>query len=124
MYGVRGKLLKAVQSFYVDSRACVRAGNDVSEWFPVNVGLRQGCVMSPWFFNVYMDDVVREVNVRVLGKWLELLSANGSRFEINQLLFADDTALVADSEEKLGREVSEFGRVFERRKLRVNVRKE
>ena len=37
----------------------------------------------------------------VLGKWLELLSANGVRFEINQLLFADDTALVADSEEKL-----------------------
>ena len=42
------------------------------------------------------------------------------RFEINQLLFADDTALVADSEEKLCRLVSEFGRVCERRKLRVN----
>ena len=41
------------------------------------------------------------MNVRVLGKGLELLSANGGRCEINQLLFADDTALVADSEEKL-----------------------
>ena len=48
-----------------------------------------------WLFNVYMGGVVREVNVRVLGKGLELLSANGGRFEINQLLFADDTALVA-----------------------------
>ena len=111
VYGVVGKLLKAVQSFYVDSRACVWVGNDVSEWFQVNVGLRQGCVMSLWLFNVYMDGVVREVNVRVLGKGLELLSANGGRFEINQLLFADDTALVADLEEKLGRLVSEFGRV-------------
>ena len=101
VYGVRLKLLKAVQSFYVDSRACVRVGNDVSEWFPVNVGLRQGCVMSPWLFYVYMDGVIREVNLRVIGKGLELLSANGGRFEINQLLFADDTALVADSEEKL-----------------------
>ena len=55
-----------------------------------------------------MDGVVREVNVRVLWKGLELLSANGGRFEINQLLFADDTALVADSK-KLGRLVSEFG---------------
>ena len=54
------------------------------EWFSVNVGLRQGCVMSPWF-NVYMDGVVREVNVRVLGKGLELLSAKGGRFEMNQL---------------------------------------
>ena len=62
--------------------------------------------MSPWLFKVYMDGVVREVNVRVLGKGLKLLSANGGRFEINQLLFADDTTLVADSEEKLGRFVS------------------
>ena len=40
-----------------------------------------------------MDGVVREVNVRVLGKGLELLNTNGGRFEVNQLLFADDTAL-------------------------------
>ena len=70
-----------------------------------------------------MDFVVREVNVRVLGKGLELLSVNGGRFEINQLLFTDDTALVADSKEKLCRMVSEFGRVCERRKLKVNVGK-
>ena len=79
--------------------------------------------MSPWLVNVYMDGVVREVNVRVLGKVLGLLSANGGRFEINQLLFTDDTALVADSEEKLCRLLSEFCRVCERRKLRVNVGK-
>ena len=52
-------------------------------------------------------------------KSLELLSPNGGRFEINQLLFADDAALVADSDYKLCRLVSEFGRV----KLRVNVGK-
>ena len=64
--------------------------------------------------------VFNKKNVRVLGKLLELLSANGSMFEINQLLFAD-TALVADMENC--RLVSEFGRVCERRKLRVNVGK-
>ena len=73
-------------------------------------------MVSPWLFNVYMDGVVRKVNARVLGKGLELLSANGGRFEINQLLFAaDDTALVADSDEKLGRMVSEFSRVCEKK---------
>ena len=66
--------------------------------------------------------MVREVNVRVLGKGLDQLSANGVMFEINQLLFADDAALAADSGEKLCRLVSEFGRVCER-KLRVNVGK-
>ena len=80
--------------------------------------------MSPWLFKIYIyvDGVVREGNVIVLERGLELLSANGSRFEINPLLFADDTPLVADSEEKLCRLVSEFGRVCER-KLRVNIGK-
>ena len=70
-----------------------------------------------------MDGVVREVNVRVLGKGSELLSAKGGRFEMNQLLFADNTALVADSEVKLCRLVCKFGRVCKMRKLRVNVGK-
>ena len=48
----------------------------------LNVGLRQGCVMSPWLFNVYMDGVAGEVNVKVLGKGLELLNADGSKFKI------------------------------------------
>ena len=43
------------------------------------------------------------------------------KVEINQLLFADDSALVADEEEMLCRQESEFGRVFKRRKLKVNV---
>ena len=63
------------------------------------------------------------MNVGVLGKWLELLRANGSRFKINQFLFVDKTVLVADTEEKLHRLVSEFGGVCGRRKLRVNVGK-
>ena len=42
MYGVGGKLLRAIQSFYVDSRACVRVGDEVSDWFSVKVGVRQG----------------------------------------------------------------------------------
>ena len=72
-----------MQNFYADSRACVRVGMDVSEWFLANVRLRQDCVMSPWLFNVYMDGMVPEVNARMLGKGLELLSVNGGRFVIN-----------------------------------------
>ena len=62
---------------------------------------------------IYMDGVVREVNVNKIGKGLELLSMNGGWFEKILKLFADDTALVADSEEKLCRLVNEFGRVCE-----------
>ena len=52
VYGVVGKLLKEVQSFYVDSKVCVSVGIDVSDWFPESIGLRQGCVMSPLLFNI------------------------------------------------------------------------
>ena len=124
IYGVGGKLLSAIKSFYVDSRACVRVGNKVSDSFGVKVGLRQGCVMSPWLFNVYMDGVVREVNTKVGERGLGLIEdIRGQNWVVNQVLFADDTALVADSEEVLQLLVTEFGRVCDRRKLKVNVGK-
>ena len=118
-----GKLLNAIKSFYRESRACVRVNRRESEWFDVKVGLRQGCVMSPWLFNIYMDGVVREVEVRARGKGAELSGEDGSRWEVSQLMFADDTALVSDTEEGLGGLVKEFGRVCERRLLRVNIGK-
>ena len=61
----------------------------------------------------YMDGVVHEVNARMLGKGLQLLSVNGFRFVINQL-FGDDTAIVADLEGKLCRLGSEFCRICKR----------
>ena len=51
-----------------------------SDGFPVNVRLRQGCVISPWLFNVSIDGVVQEVNARMLWKWRERMSVNGDRF--------------------------------------------
>ena len=63
----------------------------------MRVGLRQGCVMLPWLFNLYTDGVPREVNARVLGRGLKLVDGN-DEWELNQLLFVDDTVVVADSE--------------------------
>ena len=62
------KIVESSAEFYLGSRASVRAGMDMSEWFPVNVGLRQVYVMSQWFFNVYMDGVMRGINRKVMGK--------------------------------------------------------
>ena len=79
--------------------------------------------MLPWLFILYIDGVVRKVNARVLGRGLKLVDGNDNEWELKQLLFADDTVVVADSERKLCQSVTEFGRVCERRKLRVNVGK-
>ena len=61
MYGINGQLLKAVQYLYEKSEACVRVCREEGEWFEVGVGLRQGCVMSPWLFNLFMDAAMKEV---------------------------------------------------------------
>ena len=51
--------MRAIQSMYLGSRACVRASGKMSGWFPITQGVRQGCVMSPWLFNVFMDGIMR-----------------------------------------------------------------
>ena len=122
VYEIGGRLLRGVKSLYVGSKACVRVGNEVSEWFPVRVGLRQGCVLSPWLFNLYIDGVVREVNARALGRGLKLVDGNDNEWELNQLLFADDTVVVADSERKEGRDTKENpGRQDFRRSQRKDI---
>ncbi len=65
IYGVRGKLLWAVKSFYEEASAWVKIRGETSEHFEIKVGLRQGCVMSPWLFNIYMDGVMRKVKGKV-----------------------------------------------------------
>ena len=57
--------------------------------------------MSPWLFNLYIDGVVRGKYARVIGRGLKLVDGNDNEWELNQLLFADDTVVVADSERKL-----------------------
>ena len=79
--------------------------------------------MSPWLFNVYMDGVVREVNAKAQGNGIEMVDWNGREWAINQLLFAADTALVANSEEKLSTLIRTFGSECEKRKFKVNAGK-
>ncbi len=48
-----GQLVKGMQAFYREANSCVWVGGKYSESFAVEVGERQGCVMSPWLFNIY-----------------------------------------------------------------------
>ncbi len=54
-----------VRSFCENASASVRMNGELSESFKVKVGVRQGCVMSPWLFNIYIDGCIREMKVRV-----------------------------------------------------------
>ncbi len=86
------------------------------------MGVRQGCVTSPWLFNIYMDGCIREMKVRVWD--LDAgLNVRGVEQPVVTGLYADDTVLLAESEGMLQRIVHEFDRVCKRRKLKVNAGK-
>ncbi len=65
VYGVGGQLLAGIKSFYKNASPSVWLNGELSESFKVEVGVRQGCVMSPWLFNIYMDECIREMKVGV-----------------------------------------------------------
>ena len=60
---VPGGLLRAIKSLYQESEACMRADREESEWFEVLQEVRQGCPLSPWLFNIFLEIVVREEQI-------------------------------------------------------------
>ena len=59
------KLLSRIKRMYVNSLTSVRVKEGASEWFRIDIGVRQGCIMSPWIFNVYMDAVMKVVKMGI-----------------------------------------------------------
>ena len=102
IYGFQPKYVNIIKAFYDDSRCCVRTEAGNSEWFPVNTGVKQGCVMSPMLFSITMDWVMRNCTAdKNRGiEWLENKS-------LEDLDFADDLALLSstheDAQEKTNR---------------------
>ncbi len=114
--------MEGIKAFYREANACVKVDGDRSDSFAVGVGVRQGCVMSPWLFNIFMDGSMKEVIAKV-GKADAGLKLNGVDWSVTAFLFADDTVLLAESEKVIQRVVDQFHSVCSRRKLRVNAGK-
>ena len=92
----------------------------MSECFRIDNGVRQGCVMSHWLFNVYMDAVMKEVTME-MGK--RGLSEKGREWRLLRLLYADDLVLCGESQEDLRTMVGRFVKVCKRRSLKVSAGK-
>ena len=73
------KQLSGIKSMHVDSLACVRVKGGEGEQFRIDSGVRQGCIVSPWLFNVYMAALTKELKMRI-GR--RVRSEGGGRVEI------------------------------------------
>src|SRR5678816_3376513 len=114
--------MKSKVCMYEDSEACVRINGVKGDWFRINNRVRLGCVMSPWLFNLYMDGVMKEFEVRMAGNGVRMME-NGEEWRVPYLLYEDDLDLCGESEESLRGLVESFGRVCKRKGLKVNVDK-
>lgn len=92
--GIKGKLWRILRKIYKHVESCVLLGKNRTDWFETEVGLRQGCLLSPILFLIFLNDLVEEINK--LGKGVKC----GSK-RVSILLFADDIVLIADSKEDL-----------------------
>ncbi len=97
---MEGKLLSAIKSLYEEESACIKISGETSEHFEIKVGLRQGSIMSSWLFNIYMDGVMREMKGKV-GEVGVRMYAEGRKWVLNSVLFANDTVLIAENESDL-----------------------
>ncbi len=114
-YGVRCPLLRAVRSLYDRSRSLVRIAGSKSDLFPVHVGLRQGCPLSPVLFIIFMDRISRSSQ-----------GPEGVGFgehAISSLLFADDVVVLATSDQDLQHALGRFAAECEAAGMRISASK-
>ena len=76
--------------------ATVITGHGTTNWFQIGKGVRQGCILSPCLFNFYAEYIMRNAGLEVAQAGIKIVGRN-----INHLRYADDTTLVAESEEEL-----------------------
>ena len=112
---IDGKDLRIVRNLYWDQNAAVRIEGDLSEPKKIKRGVRQGCVMSPDLFNIYSEMILRNL------EGCPGLKVNGEN--INNIRYADDTALIATSEKDLQKLLDIVVSESECKGLLLNVKK-
>ena len=85
-----------LRNLYAGEEATVRPGHGTTDWFQVGKGVGQGCILSPCLFNLYAEYIMRNARLEEAQVGIKIAGRN-----INNLRYADDTTLMAESEEEL-----------------------
>ena len=83
-----------LRNLYSGQEATVRTGHGTTDWFQIGKGVRQGCILSPCLFNLYAEYIMRNAGLQEAQAGIKIAGRN-----INNLRYADDSTLMAESEE-------------------------
>ena len=92
--GIPDHLTCLLRNLYADQEATVRTGHGITDWFQIGKGVCQVCILSPWLFNLYAEYIMWNARLDEAEAGIKIARRN-----INNLRYADDTILMAETEE-------------------------
>ena len=116
--GIPDHLTSLLRNLYASQEAAVRTGHETTDWFQIGKGVCQGCILSPCLFNLRAEYIMRNAG---LGE--AQAGINIARRNINNLRYADDTTLMAESEEELKSLLMKVKEESEKVGLKLNIQK-
>ena len=96
MVGIADHLTCFLRNLYAGQEATVRTGHGTTDWFQNRKGVCQGCISSPCLFNLYAKYIMKNTGLKYAQAGIKIAGRN-----INNIRYADDTTLMAESEEEL-----------------------
>ena len=106
------------RNLYAGQEATVRTWHGATDWFQIGKGVRQGCILSPCLFNFYAEYIMRKAGLDESQAGIKI-----ARWNINNLRYADNTTLLAESEEELKRLLMKVKEESEKIGLKLNIQK-
>ena len=116
--GIPDHLICLLRNQYAGQEATVRTGHGTTDWFQVGKGVRQGCILSPCLFNFYAEYIMRNTGLEETQAGIKIAGRN-----INNLRYAHDTTLMAESEEELKSLLMKVKEESEKVGLKLNIQK-
>ena len=116
--GIPDHLTYLLRNLYADQKATVRTGHGTTDWFQIGKGVHQGCILSPFLFNFYAEYIMRNAGLEEIQAGIKIAGRI-----INNLRYADDTTLMAVSEEELKSLLMNVKEESEKVALKLNIQK-
>ena len=116
--GIPNHLTCLLRNLYAGQEATVRTRHGTTDWFQIEKGVRQGCILSPCLFNIYAEYIMQNAKLDEAQAGIKIARRN-----INNLIYADDTTLITESKEELKSLLMKVTDESEKVGLKLNIQK-
>ena len=116
--GIPDHLTGLLRNLYAGQEATVRTGHETTDWFQIGQVVRQGCILSPCLFNLYVEYIMRNAGLEEAQAGIKIAGRN-----IKNLRYADEITLMAENEEELKSLLMKVKEESEKPGLKLNIQK-